>query len=152
MRLSTLELEKWNEIAPYVDSFCLPIYTLAVDNLEFSFKKMREIEQIADRLEKRVMGRLLLLPAICCSDQQSSAFQQYLTQLFQSFLQSGFSFAITVSDQKVQRIQQHKMEHIHFRLDPELLTEEQVEEAVDQCYQQILDLWVKKTQMEKNKK
>ena len=152
MQLSTLNLEKWNENAPFVDSLCLPIYSISATNQEHSLRKIREIEAIAFQLEKKMMGRLLLLPAVYDSKQESSVFQEYLAQILKSFLQMGFHFAITISDHKVPSIHLEEMEHVRFQIAQELLTEEQVEASVDQCYQQILDLWVKNTEMEKTKK
>lgn len=147
-----MDVEKWKENASFVDSLCLPVYTLSVTDPDGSIQKMQQIEQIASQVERQVMGRLLLLPTLFYPDQQPGIFQQYVEKLFQSFYRTGFSFAITISDQSIPLLHLEEMVHVPIQVDQGLLTEEQIKDSIDQCYQQILHLWVKNTQMENNKR
>lgn len=141
MLLSTLDREDWKIVAPYIDTICLPIYSISSFDKQFDVKKAQEIEQIASRVEKKITGRLLLLPAVCYTGGDPSIFQQYLKQIMGSFLQSGFHYAITISDQAIPTIDQKEIKHLHFNIDQD--SKEQVEESAENCFQQILHLWVK---------
>ncbi len=143
MLLSTLELKDWKKVAPYVDTVCLPIYSISNANKQLNLQSAQAIEQIATLLEKKISGRLLLLPAICYAEGEPSIFQQYLIHLMREFLRIGFHYVVTISDHPIPTMDPKEIEQIHCCMDLDRFTEEEIVRFAERCFQQTLDLWVK---------
>ena len=64
MRLTEMRQDEWTKVAPYVDTLCLPVYRTAFSEKRIRLEERRVVEAVADRVERALTGRLLLLPAI----------------------------------------------------------------------------------------
>ena len=125
--LLTIDPKKWQKDAPYVDTVCLPLYANPFFDEQLGLECARAIEQIAYQVERKVTGRLLLIPAICYSSEDLSVFQPYLEQVIHSFQQTGFHYAITIADQPIAVVKQEKIEHFHFQIENKPYTQEEIE-------------------------
>lgn len=143
MFLSSIDPKNWQKDAPYVDTVCLPLYTNPFFD-EQGLERARVIEQIAFQVERKVTGRLLLIPAICYSRDDFSVFQTYLQQVIHSFQQTGFHYVITIADQPI-AVRQEKIEHLHFQVEKKQYSQEEIEVSAEECFQQIFDSWLKNT-------
>ena len=81
MRLTEMRQDEWTKVAPYVDTLCLPVYRTAFSEKRIRLEERRVVEAVADRVERALTGRLLLLPAIAYEGGDREAFRAYLGSL-----------------------------------------------------------------------
>lgn len=96
MRLTTLRQEEWTKVAPYVDTLCLPVYRLFLSEKRIHLEERRIVEGVADRVERSLAGRLLLLPAIAYEGGDREAFRAYLGSVLADLVRSSFHHFVVV--------------------------------------------------------
>lgn len=147
MRLREMNKEEWQKVASYVDTLCLPIYSLSLADKQWQDLSMKKCEYVANSLEKQLTGRVLLLPAICYTGEELSVFRDYLRSLLQSWKNSGFHYVILIGNQKY--LLGEDEEESPFTLYQAVLPEgndsnvEEFDQAMEKLYEEVLELWVK---------
>jgi hypothetical protein len=149
MRLLEMNQEEWQKVASYVDTLCLPIYSLSFTDKQWQDASRKRCEYVARSLEKQLAGRMLLLPAICYTGGELSIFREYLRSLLQSWQQSGFHYVILIGNQKY--LQQNDEKEVPFSLHQAILPQEndtameELDQATEKLYEEVLQQWVKNT-------
>lgn len=147
MRLLEMNQEEWQKVASYVDTLCLPIYSLTLTDKQWQDESMKMCQYVAHSLEKQLAGRMLLLPAIAYTGDQLSIFRNYLCSLLQSWQKSGFHYVILIGNQKY--LQEEDEKELPFSLYQASLPEgndvamEELEQTTEKLYEEVLQLWVK---------
>lgn len=147
MRLLEMNQEEWQKVASYVDTLCLPIYSLSFSDKQWQEREMKMCEYVAHSLEKQLAGRMLLLPAICYTGAELPLFRDYLRNLLQNWQNSGFHYMILIGSQKY--LQEDDEKKIPFFLYQATLSRgneiavEEFDQATEKLYEEVLQLWVK---------
>lgn len=138
MRLATMDLQDWQEQAPFVDTLCLPIYELQFANKQLDIVRGREIERIASLVEKKLTGRLLLLPAM------SYVFDKaYLARVIDKLQQSGFNYLLLLTDRDDIQMDNPVVSCFSVPTDGDTpLSEEEIEAQAEKCFQHVVDWWM----------
>lgn len=148
MRFATLQTGDWEKVAPYVDTLCLPVYNLSLTEKKLGLSKGKMIEFLVESLEKKLAGRLLLLPSVSFTGDSGERLQAYLEDVLQGFDSSGFNYVSLVTDQDI-RLDMIESQvtfklHQHILQTEDITDVEAIDREVEEFYQEILDLWVKK--------
>jgi hypothetical protein len=138
----TLQKREWQEVAPYVDTLILPLYTLRMQAKQFDVERGKQLEQVIDLLEHQCTGRVLWLPAVpVIASPPSVSFSAYMIEWATELVQSGFTYLILLTDGtiSIELEEEWKSENRLFFIS--LQQEEEIEQQVENIYQQILHLW-----------
>ncbi|MBA4496060.1 DUF2487 family protein [Paenactinomyces guangxiensis] len=148
MRLSTLEISEWRQNAPYIDTLCLPVYSIHIEEKQILDQQGRSVERVARLLEKKLTGRLLLLPAITYTSKDEKVFLSYLNEVIGQLSRSGFYHLILITDERHAslcgnlEIQTDAVQLLCYSLDfGENSTEEQIEQRAEVLYQKVVNMW-----------
>lgn len=150
MRLATMNLNEWQEYAKYVDTLCLPIYSISIQDKQIDMEHGRTLERVVSVLERRLTGRILLLPTISYIGQNQEAFLSYLNEIIKMMNQSGFYHLILVTDQqhtflcedvKTQDPNQLLQVFCHVCKFGQDLSDEVIERETDILFQNVLQMW-----------
>ncbi|PTX59921.1 uncharacterized protein DUF2487 [Melghirimyces profundicolus] len=90
MRLSSLNQADWYRWAPYVDSLLIPLYSVRIPGKQPDLGEAEQIREVADRTERSLTGRLLLLPAIPYGVEDIGLLRRYVEAIMQDLHKSGF--------------------------------------------------------------
>lgn len=145
MHLATIDLKDWQENASYIDTLCLPIYSLKFSEKQLDLNKGREIEKIAHWVEEKLTGRMLLLPAISYASEEDQVFQQYVQWVITELENSGFHYLVILTDQKLKLNHDSTLSILQVPTTEEPRTSEEIEEVAQHFVQQVIDLWLKNT-------
>jgi hypothetical protein len=96
MRLLEQTKEGWSSVATYLDSLLLPVYRYKLKEKQLHLTEANLIEYIAEELEKRLIGRVLLLPAVALLGEHGQSLQQIVTTASAELGKSGFHFSFLV--------------------------------------------------------
>lgn len=96
MRLLEQVEVNWTSIAPYLDTICLPVYQYQMTHKELQLKEASLIEYITDELEKRLVGRMLLLPACSIIGKGEQLMQNVISSVDKELAHSGFHYRFLV--------------------------------------------------------
>lgn len=96
MRLLEQTEEAWSNVAPYLDSLLLPVYRYKLEEKQLQLTEADLIEYIAEELEKRLIGRVLLLPAFTLLGDNVRALEQIVTSASMELVHSGFHYSFLV--------------------------------------------------------
>ncbi|SHE42806.1 Protein of unknown function [Seinonella peptonophila] len=146
MRFSTMSLDSWREIAPFVDTLCLPIYSLEITKEKLELSRGKMIEFLVDSLEKQLAGRMLLLPSIPFFGDYEGEFTPFLTSILNNWQNSGFQFVVVVMDQdySFQFPEVEPLQILPYVLKTDDIQDvEQIDEESKELYQEVLQLWLK---------
>jgi Protein of unknown function (DUF2487) len=78
MKWNQLDVDKWGQYAPFLDTLILPVYRLRLEDKQPKLIEALGIGAVADRLEQSLKGRVLLLPPIPYSGANAKAFRPYV--------------------------------------------------------------------------
>lgn len=145
LHLATIDLKDWQENASYIDTLCLPVYSLRFSEKQLDLNRGKEIEKIAHWVEEKLTGRMLLLPAISYADESDQVFQQYVQQVVSELKNSGFHYLVILTDQKLKLEDDSTLSILQIPTLEEPRTSEQLEELAKHFVEQIIDLWLKNT-------
>ncbi|SMO42902.1 DUF2487 family protein [Melghirimyces algeriensis] len=90
MRLSHLEGTEWSHLAPYVDTLLIPIYQIRIPGKQPDLGEARRVRELADRVERELAGRLLLLPAIPYGQPTDKRLRCYVESVVEELGRTGF--------------------------------------------------------------
>lgn len=96
MRLLEQLDANWTTIAPYLDTICLPVYQYQMVHKELQLEEASLIEYITDELEKRLIGRMLLLPAYNLIGKDEQLMQNAISGMGKELAHSGFHYRFLV--------------------------------------------------------
>ncbi|WP_028775887.1 DUF2487 family protein [Shimazuella kribbensis] len=96
MRLLEQRETNWSSLAPYLDTICLPIYQYQMNQKELKLEEASLIEYITEELEKRLIGRMLLLPACSFIGQDEKLITHTILSMDKGLVHSGFHYRFLV--------------------------------------------------------
>ncbi len=149
MRLVQLTPEEWKNVASYVDTLCLPVTSIKIENKEIMVKSSRMVEDFAEDLERKLGGRLLLLPSITYMGGNVEVFNSYLSEIITEMEQSGFYYIVFIIDGALKEHvkEMRKTEFMKviscFTELPEDPTQTEIDEVRESLYQKVLAIWSK---------
>ncbi|WP_175482462.1 DUF2487 family protein [Thermoflavimicrobium dichotomicum] len=148
MRWTEIKQNEWEQLAPYVDTLCLPIYSFDLTEKKWNRRQAEIIEQIAQRFEKRLMGRVLLLPAISYMGKDAEIFSSYLNEVIQELAGFSFHYLVMVADGKSNYIRKEQLPDcspmqvlVHEITEAEEWNEEQMDQEIMDLYNKTINLW-----------
>jgi hypothetical protein len=96
MRLLEQKETNWSTIAPYLDTLLLPVYHYQMVQKELQLEEASLIEYITEELEKRLIGRMLLLPAYSIIGNDHELLQHIVDNAKKELVHSGFHYTFLV--------------------------------------------------------
>jgi hypothetical protein len=96
MNLTTMRQEEWTKLAPYIDTLCLPVYRLSFLDKQIQLEERQIVEEVVERVERELTGRLLLLPAIAYEGGDREAFRTYMGSVLADLTRSPFHHLVVV--------------------------------------------------------
>jgi hypothetical protein len=99
MRLETFQPDEWSKSALFVDTLVLPVYSLKVRDKQFHFEEASAFLHVINELERRLTGRVFLLPAIPYVPERLESLKLYLQEVCQMLSESGFAHLLIVTDE-----------------------------------------------------
>jgi hypothetical protein len=96
MRLLEQIDANWTSIAPYLDTICLPVYQYQMIHKELQLEEASLIEYITDELEKRLIGRMLLLSPCSLIGKDQQLIQHIISSIDKELAYSGFHYRFLV--------------------------------------------------------
>ncbi|MBH8601301.1 DUF2487 family protein [Thermoactinomyces sp. CICC 23799] len=147
MRLDQINQDGWKEVAAFVDTLCLPVASVRIEEKELDIKNGKMVQYFAEELEKTLTGRLLLLPSVSYTGQNPEVFKSYFHEIIKDIRQSGFNYLVIVCDGKLKALVEEcfaeEDENLLFyamELSPET-TRSEMEEESRKLYEKVLELW-----------
>ncbi|WP_168188858.1 DUF2487 family protein [Thermoflavimicrobium daqui] len=153
MRLMDMNTTEWQQFAPYIDTLCIPISSFSLQEKQLNRLQAQRVEQITKRFEKKLMGRVLLLPPISYVGKDSSVFLSYLNEVMTDLSQLSFHYLILVIDGQYKYIEEVDLTHLSFmdsvvhmvptieaELD-EAAKEEMIDQEIMKLYNKTLKIW-----------
>lgn len=147
MRLDQINQDGWKEVAAFVDTLCLPVASVRIEEKELDIKNGKMVQYFAEELEKTLTGRLLLLPSVSYTGQNPEVFKSYFHEIIKDIRQSGFNYLVIVCDGKLKALVEEcfaeEDENLLFyamELSPEI-TRSEMEEESRKLYEKVLELW-----------
>ncbi|MFO7289709.1 Protein of unknown function [Planifilum fulgidum] len=142
MRLTEMRQDEWTKVAPYVDTLCLPVYRTAFSEKRIRLEERRVVEAVADRVERALTGRLLLLPAIAYEGGDREAFRAYLGNVLAELARSAFHhLVIVVPEDLAEAAEARGKIAVHPLPSRNEATEEEIEEWAEALRERIVRLW-----------
>lgn len=147
MRLVQLNPEEWKDVASYVDTLCLPVTSIKIRDKEIMVKNSRRVQDFAEDLERKLGGRLLLLPSITYMGKSVGIFNSYLDEIITEMEQSGFYYMIFIIDGALKDNLREMKETGSVKILSYFteLTEDpaqtELDEARESLYQEVLEMW-----------
>ena len=96
MRLLEQKEANWSTIAPYLDTLLLPVYRYQLEDKHLQLEEAGKIEYITEKLEKRLIGRVLLLPAYSIIGKNNLLLENMISDLNKELVHSGFHYTFLV--------------------------------------------------------
>jgi hypothetical protein len=96
MKLLKQNVSNWSNVAPFLDTICLPVYRYKMKQKELQLEEAHLITYITDELEKRLSGRMLLLPAFSLFSSDDKLLTHILDCLNKELVDSGFHYSFMV--------------------------------------------------------
>lgn len=148
MRLGKIKLDEWANVATYIDTLVIPVYSVNIVDKEVDIQAARVIEQISGELERRLAGRVLLLPSIPFLGVQQEVLFSYLRDMLRKLGHSGFTYQVIIADQKLpnspedldQQILRQGVLYYPIETQAKEL-DETVDQEIERLYQEVLHLW-----------
>ncbi|PRX40059.1 uncharacterized protein DUF2487 [Planifilum fimeticola] len=142
MQLTTMHQEEWTKVAPYVDTLCLPVYRLFLSEKQIHLEERRIVEAVAERVERALTGRLLLLPAIAYEGGDREAFRAYLSSVLAELVRSAFHhFVVILPEELAEAAEDRGKITVHPLPVREEATEEEIDEWAEVLQERIVGLW-----------
>lgn len=147
MRLTQMNPAEWKEVATFVDTLCLPVTSIRIQEKEIQMENGEMVQYFAEELEKNLTGRLLLLPSISYTGQNPEVFKSYLNEIIKDIRQSGFYYFVFILDGSLKDlIQEYSNEDYQnillYSMDlSKDATQSEIEEESKKLYQKVLELW-----------
>jgi Protein of unknown function (DUF2487) len=154
MRWNTLNPDEWKKVATFVDTLCLPVYSFTLKEKQPERKRSDALEEVANRLEALLAGRLLLLPAIPLVSGNKEVMFSYLREIIRDMNGSGFLHLVILADSALGVGEAFTVTEEVAGLFRVAVVEVDTEKAlasgdlapeVDRCYSRILDMWQSST-------
>jgi hypothetical protein len=98
MKWKSMNQEEWKDVAAFVDTLILPIHSVELRDKQVGIENSRLIEWIAESLEQKLTGRVLLLPAISYIGQNHDVFKMYLNEIIKEINHSGFYYLVLITN------------------------------------------------------
>lgn len=152
MKLTNLQPEKWFRSAPFVDTLILPISPVRVNGKLFHQEERVRMEKVCSEVEKRLMGRVLLLPMLHYLPQEKEKIELYLSDVINQLGDTDFTYLFLVVDEVVGEVEVStknvtNLLHVDFyTLSSSSQDTDLVEQNVEQLVSSILDIWSKDSQ------
>jgi hypothetical protein len=147
MRLDQINQDGWKEVAAFVDTLCLPVASVRIEEKELDIKNGKMVQYFAGELEKTLTGRLLLLPSVSYTGQDPEVFKSYFYEIIKDIRQSGFNYLVIVCDGKLKALveecfteEDQNLLLYAMELSPEA-TQSEMEEESRKLYEKVLELW-----------
>ncbi|TCS93377.1 DUF2487 family protein [Hazenella coriacea] len=143
MELMTMSDRDWQEVSPFVDTLCIPVSGIRIQQKQIFVQQSRLLERVATSLEKKLKGRILLLPTISYIGQNHEVFMAYFNEIIKEIKDSGFYHLVIVSTESLSVCdpsQQIKVLTHQVNLE-DTATDEQLEQAVHLLFQDVLQMW-----------
>jgi len=151
MILTEIKSSDWQQFAAYIDTLCLPIYSFDLKDKNVNQQQANAIEKVTRRLEQRLKGRLLLLPAIPFSGQNPDIFLSYLVEVVKELSESSFHYLLLVLDEKQKEVVEWLPEFANLQVLTHIVkpiaalgkeTEENsIEQEILDLYNKTLNIW-----------
>lgn len=150
MRLGKIKMDEWASMATYIDTLVIPVYSVNLINKNIEMDSARMIERISGELERRLAGRVLLLPAIPFFGEQKEVLFSFLCDMLRKLGHSGFTYQVVITDQSVTGIETSKGDSLYQENtlfytielpENEFDFDELYDHEMEQLYQEILNLW-----------
>lgn len=143
VNLMTMSDREWQEVSTFVDTLCIPISGVSIKQKQIFTQQSRLLERVATSLEKRLKGRILLLPAISYIGQNHEVFMAYFNEIIREMKDSGFYHLVIVSTESLSICDSNQQINTltHQVNLEDTATDEELEEAVDLLFQDVLHMW-----------
>lgn len=143
MRLTTLRQEEWEKVAPYIDTLCLPVYRITFSEKQIQLEERRIVEEVAERVEKALAGRLLLLPAITYEGgDDREVFRNYMNSVLSELLRSSFHHLVVVLPEDLAEAAEDRERVMYHPLPVrDDATEEEIDGWSGALWKRIIGLW-----------
>jgi len=156
MRLSKMNMEEWAGVAAYIDTLLIPVYSMNIKDKQIEWASARIVEQVSSELERRLAGRVLLLPPIPFLGDNREVLFSFLGDMLKQLGHSGFTYQIVVADMPPgSALSESGNDHpapsaevlYHLIETDSTSMEETIDREVEQLYQKVIDLWQPTSQM-----
>ncbi|MCH5585460.1 YpiF family protein [Shimazuella sp. AN120528] len=137
MRLLEQNETNWTSIAPYLDTVCLPVYQYRMVHKELQLEEANLIEYITEELEKKLIGRMLLLPACSLIGRDEKLLQTVITSFDKELVHSGFHYRFLVILEETWG--KNKLDTSFHLLSVQKDVDKEVE--LERLYEEILHIW-----------
>ncbi|MGA8943858.1 MAG: DUF2487 family protein [Thermoactinomyces sp.] len=147
MRMEQLTPEKWKDVASYVDTLCVPVVSIQIREKEIMLKNSRLVQDFAEDLERKLGGRLLLLPSAIYLGIKEEVFRSCLDEIIKSMEQSGFYYLVFIIDEALKDVVKEMTEAgsvkilPYFVELPENPVQTEIDKARESLYQKVLEIW-----------
>ncbi len=138
MRLLEQDITNWSSVAPFLDTICLPVYRYELVQKELQVEEAYLIEYITEELEKRLIGRMLLLPACSFIGEDDRLLTHTIACIRKELGNSGFHYAFLVIlegswSKEIEDFEGINILSIKKDVDKEI--------ELERVYQEILEQW-----------
>jgi hypothetical protein len=137
MKLLKQNVSNWSDVAPFLDTICLPVYRYKMEQKELQLEEAHLITYITDELEKRLSGRMLLLPAFSLFSSDDKLLTHTLDHLNKELVDSGFHYSFVVIIEGNWRLENEDASFRVLNINKDATKEAELE----QVYGQILSIW-----------
>jgi hypothetical protein len=146
MRLWTMDQREWQTVAPFVDTLVLPVCPVELKEKRLFLDLAKGIERIADGLESRLAGRILLLPPVYYVPQNPDVLKSYFEEIIKDMKETGFDHLVVVGAEEPDRPAdgdgQGPVKILWHTTGKEIETGTDAwEEELEKLYNDILNLW-----------
>jgi hypothetical protein len=150
MRWDTMIMQDWEEYASYIDTICIPIAPTQLNkNVTGFLHWVRVMNEIGLNLERKLTGRLLLLPMIPYRGENKDIFLTYLKEIITQLSNLGFHYFILlfhyrdkeISEEFTQQYGDNLAVSSYFTRIKVTASVEEMEAEAQFLYQQILHIW-----------
>jgi hypothetical protein len=142
MRLSTMLQEEWTKVAPYIDTLCLPVYRVSFLEKKMQLGEKRVVEEVVERVERALTGRLFLLPAIAYEGRDREAFISYINSVLADLARSAFHHLVVVLPEDLaETIDGRGNITVHPLPVREEATETEIDEWAEALKKRVIGLW-----------
>ncbi|MBA4602564.1 DUF2487 family protein [Thermoactinomyces mirandus] len=147
MQLMQLKPEDWKDVASYVDTLCLPVTSTRIQDKEIILENSKMVQYFAEDLERKLIGRLLLLPPIPYMGGNAELFNLYLNEIIKDMEQSSFYYLVLVIDGTLKNAVREIRETDSIKIMPYFAelskdpAQEEIDEVRESLYQKVLEIW-----------
>lgn len=148
MKLQTLQMNEWNQFAPFVDTCILPVASFQMEQKQLPMHTYVRMESIAHRVEQSLQGRTFLLPTIVDYGFLKDEILSLICQTIATFETSGFTYVVVLLDDKHAYISERELcTSPHLFVNSISISSESesdsdnIEEHVSKITQEIVQLW-----------